>query len=52
MAKKRFSPSERRKMHNPILQSFRFFFLNFKIMRIVVGGHGGTRSKDYKAKKN
>ena len=44
----RFSPAQRRKMHNPFLQSIRFLFLNFKIMRIVSGGHGSTRSAEYK----
>lgn len=46
----RFSTSERRKMRNPFLQSIRFIILNFKIMRIVAGGHGGTRDKNYLTK--
>lgn len=47
----RFSPSQRRKMHNPFLQSIRFIFLNLKIMRIVTGGHGSTRDEKYKNQK-
>lgn len=30
-------------MRNPILQFLRFVYLSLQIMRIVAGGHGGTR---------
>ncbi|WP_338377863.1 hypothetical protein [uncultured Flavobacterium sp.] len=39
----RISKSQRSKMRNPILQFFKFFYLNFRIIKIVAGGHGGTR---------
>lgn len=35
--------SQRWKMGNPIIQFFKFIYLNIKILRIVAGGHGGTR---------
>lgn len=37
-------------MRNPIIQLFRFFWLNVKILLIVAGGHGGTRDDAYKKK--
>lgn len=43
----RISKYEKFKMHNPILQFFKFFKLNFKIMRIVTKGHGSTRDEKY-----
>lgn len=43
----RISKFEKFKMHNPILQFFKFLSLNFKIMRIVSKGHGGTRTEGY-----
>jgi hypothetical protein len=30
-------------MQNPFLQFFKYVALSLKIMRIVAGGHGGTR---------
>lgn len=30
-------------MRNPLIQFFRFFYLNIRILLIVAGGHGGTR---------
>lgn len=43
----RISKYEKFKMQNPILQFFRFIFLNFKIMNIVGKGHGSTRDAAY-----
>jgi hypothetical protein len=37
------SKSQHAKMRNPIIQFFKFIYLSLKIMRIVAGGHGGTR---------
>jgi len=34
-------------MRNPLVQIFRFLYLNFKILSVVAMGHGGTRDKDY-----
>jgi hypothetical protein len=39
----RISKSQKRRMQNPIIQFFRFIFLSLKIMKVVAGGHGGTR---------
>ncbi|MFC4739604.1 hypothetical protein [Flavobacterium ponti] len=39
----RISKSQHAKMQNPIIQFFKFFYLNFRILKIVAGGHGGTR---------
>ncbi|MCT4581754.1 MAG: hypothetical protein N4A35_10080 [Flavobacteriales bacterium] len=30
-------------MHNPLIQLFKFFYLNIKILIVVAAGHGGTR---------
>jgi len=30
-------------MQHPFLQFFKFLYLNFRILKIVAGGHGGTR---------
>lgn len=30
-------------MHNPIIQFFKFIYLNLKILNVVAMGHGGTR---------
>lgn len=30
-------------MQNPVIQFFRFVYLSLKIMKVVAGGHGGTR---------
>lgn len=40
----RISKYQRFKMHNPIIQFFKFIYLNMKILLIVAGGHGGTRN--------
>ena len=39
----RISNAQRSKMQNPCLQFFFFFYLNIRILKIVAGGHGGTR---------
>jgi len=39
----KISKQEHAKMKNPIIQFFKFIYLSLKIMRIVAGGHGGTR---------
>ena len=39
----RISISQKRKMQNPFIQFFKFFYLNIRILKIVAGGHGGTR---------
>jgi hypothetical protein len=38
------SKSEHSKMQNPIIQFFKYLFLSLKILKIVAGGHGGTRN--------
>ncbi|MGJ3234354.1 hypothetical protein [Marivirga sp.] len=43
---KTITKEQKRYMMNPIIQFFRFIYLNIKIMRIVAGGHGGTRKKE------
>jgi hypothetical protein len=40
----RISKKQKRKMQNPIIQLFRFIYLSLKIMKVVAGGHGGTRT--------
>jgi len=40
---KRISNAQRSKMQNPFLQFFKFIYLNIRILKIVAGGHGGTR---------
>jgi hypothetical protein len=30
-------------MRNPLIQIFKFVWLNFKILSVVAMGHGGTR---------
>jgi len=39
----RISKSQKRKMQNPFIQFFKFIYLNIRILKIVAGGHGGTR---------
>ena len=39
----RISDAQRSKMQNPLLQFFKFLYLNVRILKIVAGGHGGTR---------
>lgn len=39
----RISKSQKRRMQNPVIQFFRFIYLSLKIMKVVAGGHGGTR---------
>lgn len=43
MAAQRITAAQKRKMQNPILQFFKFLYLNVRILKIVAGGHGGTR---------
>lgn len=40
------SKSEHSKMQNPFTQFFKYIFLSLKILKIVAGGHGGTRNND------
>ncbi|WP_255326690.1 MULTISPECIES: hypothetical protein [unclassified Tenacibaculum] len=40
----RIPQKAKRRMQNPIIQFFRFIYLSLKIMIVVAGGHGGTRS--------
>lgn len=39
----KITKSDQSKMRNPILQFFKYISLSFRIMKIVGGGHGGTR---------
>ncbi|MGV7107854.1 hypothetical protein [Flavobacterium sp. U410] len=39
----RISKSQKRKMQNPLIQFFKFLYLNVRILKIVAGGHGSTR---------
>ncbi len=32
-------------MRNPLVQIFKFIWLNYKILSVVAMGHGGTRDK-------
>ncbi len=41
---KRITGAQKAYMQNPIIQFFRFIYLNIRILNIVAGGHGGTRS--------
>lgn len=45
MAQK-ISKSQRWFMFNPLFQLFKFIYLSLKILVIVAGGHGGTKSTD------
>ncbi|HRN46984.1 MAG TPA: hypothetical protein PK110_09890 [Niabella sp.] len=47
----RISKFEKFKMQNPVIQFFKFFFLNFRILNVVAKGHGGTRDEAYKDKR-
>lgn len=40
----RISKAQHSRMQNPFLQFFKFLYLNVKILKIVAGGHGGTRN--------
>ena len=40
----KITKSQRAKMQNLIIQFFKFFYLNFRILKIVAGGHGSTRN--------
>jgi len=42
MAKK-FTRYQQFIMRNPIIQFFKFIYLNIKILIVVAAGHGGTR---------
>jgi len=37
------SKSMHAKMQNPFIQFFKYIYLSLKILKIVAGGHGGTR---------
>ncbi len=37
------SESQRLRMQNPFIQIFKYIYLSLKILKIVAGGHGGTR---------
>jgi hypothetical protein len=39
----RISKTEKKRMQNPVIQFFRFIYLSLKIMKVVAGGHGGTK---------
>ena len=39
----RISKKQRSNMQHPIIQFFKFIYLNIRILKIVAGGHGGTR---------
>ncbi|WP_262887682.1 hypothetical protein [Flavobacterium jejuense] len=39
----RISKSQRSNMQNLFIQFFKFIYLNIRILKIVAGGHGGTR---------
>lgn len=43
----RISKTKRFWMMNPIWQFFKYLWLSLKVMLIVAGGHGSTRSKEY-----
>ena len=35
-------------MRNPLVQIFRFIWLNYKVLNVVAMGHGGTRENTKK----
>ena len=35
-------------MRNPLVQIFRFIWLNYKVLSVVAMGHGGTRENTKK----
>jgi hypothetical protein len=39
----KISKSDHAKMQNLFIQFFKFIYLNFRIIKIVAGGHGSTR---------
>jgi len=39
----RISKAQHSKMQNLFIQFFKFLYLNVRILKIVAGGHGGTR---------
>jgi len=39
----KITKSEKARMQNPIIQFFKYIWLNIRIIRIVAMGHGGTR---------
>lgn len=43
MAKKISKFQKRFIMRNPLVQIFKFIWLNYKILSVVAMGHGGTR---------
>ena len=42
--KKTITKSQKAYMSNPLIQFFKFIYLNIRIILIVAGGHGGTRN--------
>lgn len=44
----RISKRKRFWMMNPVWQFFKYLWLSLKVMLIVAGGHGSTRSEAYK----
>ncbi|MEQ8245258.1 hypothetical protein [Fulvivirga sp.] len=40
---RKITKAQKAYMKNPIIQFFKFIYLNIRIMKIVAGGHGGTR---------
>lgn len=39
----KITPSQKFLMRNPLVQFFKFIYLNVRILLVVAGGHGGTR---------
>lgn len=39
------SKSQHLKMKNPFIQIFKYLYLSIKILKIVAGGHSGTRNQ-------
>lgn len=37
------SKGDHSRMQNPFIQFFKYIYLSLKILKIVAGGHGGTR---------
>lgn len=46
--KQKISKRQRFIMKNPVIQFFKFFWLSVKVMVIVAGGHGSTRTETVK----
>ncbi|MEZ7497713.1 hypothetical protein QO200_03075 [Flavobacterium sp. Arc3] len=39
----KITKSQRDRMQNIVIQFFKYFYLNLRILKIVAGGHGSTR---------